>query len=80
VPNYSETEDMLIAKAFVNATLNLIKGMVQKRISFYDQVHEKIKMLQRTLLPKDKVFARTSKLIEQRWRRRISKGVLKTII
>ena len=80
VPNYSETEDMLIAKAFVNAKLNPIKGVAQKRISFYDQVHEKFKILQRTLLPKDKVFARTSKLIEQRWRRRISKGVLKTII
>jgi hypothetical protein len=36
---------MLIAKAYVNATLDPVKGTGQKKSSFYEKVYERFKVL-----------------------------------
>ncbi|KAI2499401.1 hypothetical protein MHU86_15113 [Fragilaria crotonensis] len=45
-PNYSEDEDYLISLAFVNVTVDPIRGVGQRSETFWTRVHEKFCLLQ----------------------------------
>jgi hypothetical protein len=76
VPNYSEVEDMLIAKVYVHAMLDPIKGTGQKKTRFYDKVYDRFKLLQQSTSKVNEIIPQTSKSIEQGWIKHISKGIL----
>ncbi len=75
--NYSEDEDYLIPMAFVNVTVDPIRGVGQKSETFWTRVHEKFCLLQQkemAVIGFD-IIVRTGALIEQRWKKRISRSV-----
>jgi hypothetical protein len=77
MPNYSEDEDYLIAVAFINVTVDPIRGVGQKGENFWTQVHDKFCMLQQKELVESgqHIQVRNKDSIEQRWKKGIAKSV-----
>ena len=73
--NYSDEEDFLIAVAFVNITLDPIKGVGQKSDSFWTRIQEKFCLLQQKELDANDIIICPPNSIEQRWKKTIQKNV-----
>ena len=75
--NYSEDEDYLIACAYVNVSVDPIKGVGQKADTFWTRVLEKYVILSEKYLADNgvEIPVRNKDSIEQRWKKKISKSV-----
>ncbi|KAI2502811.1 No apical meristem-associated C-terminal domain [Fragilaria crotonensis] len=75
--NYSEDEDYLIACAYVNVSVDPIKGVGQKADAFWTRVLEKYVILSEKYLADNgvEIPVRNKDSIEQRWKKTISKSV-----
>jgi hypothetical protein len=75
--NYSEDEDYLIACAYVNVSVDPIKGVGQKADTFWTRVLEWYVILSEKYLADNgvEVPVRNKDSIEQRWKKKISKSV-----
>ena len=75
--NYSEDEDHLIACAYVNVSVDPIKGVGQKADTFWTRVLEKYVILSEKYLADNgvEIPVRNKDSIEQRWKKKISKSV-----
>jgi No apical meristem-associated C-terminal domain len=76
-PNYSEDEDFLIACAYVNVTVDPIKGVGQKSDNFWTRVHDRFVILSQKHNIENgiEIPFRNKESIEQRWKKKISKSV-----
>jgi hypothetical protein len=76
-PNYSKDEDFLISCAYVNVSVDPIKGVGQKADTFWTRVHENFLILsQKHFSDHDlEMPFTTNESIEQRWKKKISKFV-----
>jgi hypothetical protein len=75
--NYSEDEDYLIACAYVNVSVDPIKGVGQKSEAFWTRVLEKYVLLSEKYLSENgvEIPVRNKESLEQRWKKKISKSV-----
>ena len=75
--NYSEDEDYLIACAYVNVSVDPIKGVGQKSETFWTRVLEKYVILSEKYHFENgvEIPVRNKESIEQRWKKKISKPV-----
>ena len=76
-PNYSKDEDFLIACAYVNVTVDPIRGVGQKSDNFWTRVHDRFVILLRRHSIENgiEIPLRNKESIEQRWKKKISKSV-----
>ena len=75
--NYSEDEDYLIACAYVNVSVDPIRGVGQKSDTFWTRVLEKYVLLSEKYLSDNgvEIPVRNKESIEQRWKKKISKTI-----
>ena len=75
--NYSEDEDYLIACAYVNVSVDPIKGVGQKADTFWTRVLKKYVILSEKYLANNgvEIPVQNKDSIEQRWKKKISKSV-----
>lgn len=71
--NYSEDEDCLIACAYVNVSVDPIKGVGQKSEAFWTRVLEKYVLLSEKYLSENgvEIPVRNKESLEQRWKKKI---------
>jgi hypothetical protein len=73
-PNYSKDEDFLIACAYVNVTVDPIRGVGQKSDNFWTRVHDRFVILSRRHSIENgiEIPLRNKESIEQRWKKMVA--------